>query len=194
MWFFSLKLYAEVIIVILLYKNLIQQYKSDYEIKKLIKEGKLFKIEKGIYSDNNNVNYLEILTKKYPNAVFTMESAFYYHNLTDVIPEKEYLALRRNSTKIRDKRIKVIYSQDNLFEIGKSFLNVNNIDIPIYDKERMLIELIRNRKNLGFDYYKEIINNYREIRETLNTKKIAEYISKFAIEDYLYDVIMKEVF
>ena len=180
--------------MILLYKNLIQQYKSDYEIKKLIKEGKLFKIEKGIYSDNNNVNYLEILTKKYPNAVFTMESAFYYHNLTDVIPEKEYLALRRNSTKIRDKRIKVIYSQDNLFEIGKSFLNVNNIDIPIYDKERMLIELIRNRKNLGFDYYKEIINNYREIRETLNTKKIAEYISKFAIEDYLYDVIMKEVF
>ena len=61
-------------------------------------------------------------------------------------------------------------------------------------KERMLIELIRNRKNLGFDYYKEIINNYREIRETLNTTKIAEYISKFSIEDYLYDVIMKEVF
>lgn len=180
--------------MILLYKNLIQQYKSDYEIKKLIKEGKLFKVEKGIYSDSNNVNYLEILTKKYPNAVFTMDSAFYYHNLTDVIPDKEHLALRRNSTKINDDKIKVIYYQDNLFEIGKSTLKVNNINIQIYDKERMLIELIRNRKSLGFDYYKEIINNYREIRETLSTKKIAEYISKFSIEDYLYDVIMKEVF
>lgn len=194
MWYFSLKLYLEVIIVILLYKTLIEQYKSDYEIKKLIKEGKLFKVEKGIYSDNNNVNYLEILTKKYPNAVFTMESAFYYHNLTDVIPDKEHLALRRDSTKINDDRIKVIYYKDNLFEIGKSTLKVDNIDIQIYDKERMLIELIRNRKSLGFDYYKEIINNYREIRDTLNTKKIAEYISKFSIEDYLYDVIMKEVF
>lgn len=180
--------------MILLYKDLIQQYKSDYKIKKLIEEGKIFKIEKGIYSDNNNINYLEILTKKYPNAIFTMESAFYYHNLTDVIPDKEYLALRRDSTKINDDRIKVIYYQDNLFEIGRSTLKVNNINIPIYDKERMLIELIRNRKNLGFDYYKEIINNYREIRETLNTKKIAEYISKFSIEGYLYDVIMKEVF
>ena len=69
--------------MILLYKDLIQQYKSDYKIKKLIEEGKIFKIEKGIYSDNNNINYLEILTKKYPNAIFTMESAFYYHNLTD---------------------------------------------------------------------------------------------------------------
>ena len=180
--------------MILLYKDLIQQYKSDYKIKKLIEEGKIFKIEKGIYSDNNNIDYLEILTKKYPNAIFTMESAFYYHNLTDVIPDKEYLALRRDSTKINDDRIKVVYYQDNLFEIGKSTLKVNNINIPIYDKERMLIELIRNRKNLGFDYYKEIINNYREIRETLNTTKIAEYISEFSIEDYLYDVIMKEVF
>lgn len=180
--------------MILLYKELIKQYKSDYEIKQLIKEGKIFKIERGIYSDNNNVNYLEVLTKKYPNAIFTLESAFYYHNLTDVIPEKECLALKRNSTKISDDRVKVVYYQDNLFEIGKSTLEINGVDIKIYDKERMLIELIRNRKTLGFDYYKEIIGNYREMKDSLNTKKIAEYISKFAIENYLYDVIMKEVF
>ena len=180
--------------MILLYKELIKQYKNDYEIKKLIRTGKIIKIEKGIYSDNNNVNYLEVLTKKYPNAIFTLDSAFYYHNLTDVIPEKECLALRRNSTKISDDRVKVIYYQDKFFEMGKSILRVNGVEISIYDKERMLVELIRNRKTLGFDYYKEIIGNYREIKDSLNTKKIAEYISKFAIEDYLYDVIMKEVF
>ena len=180
--------------MILLYKELIQKHKSDYKIKKLIKEGRIFKIEKGVYSDQENVVYLDIITKKYPNAIFTMDSAFYYHNLTDIIPDKEYLALRRDSTKINDNRIKVTYYQDKFFEIGKSTLKVNGVDIQVYDKERMLIELIRNRKTMGFDYYKEIIGNYREIRETLNTKKIAEYISKFAIEDYLYDVIMKEVF
>ena len=58
----------------------------------------------------------------------------------------------------------------------------------------MLIELIRNRKIIGYDYYKEIINNYREIKDTLSIKKITEYINKFAIKDYLYDVIMNEVF
>lgn len=180
--------------MILLYKELVEQHKSDYEIKKLIEDGKIFKIEKGVYSDSQNINYLEVLNKKYPNAIFTMDSAFYYHNLTDVIPEKECLALRRNSTKINDERIKVTYYQDKFFEIGRSTLQVNGVNIQIYDKERMLIELIRNRKTIGFDYYKEIIGNYREIKDTLNTKKIAEYISKFAIEDYLYDVIMKEVF
>lgn len=180
--------------MIYLYNELRKKYKSNNKIKQLILEKKIFKIEKGIYSDNQNVSYLEVLIKKYPNAVFTMDSAFYYHNLTDVIPEKECLALRRDSTKIKDNRIKVIYYQSKFFEIGKSTLQVNGFNIQIYDKERMLIELIRNRKTMGFDYYKEIISNYREIKDTLNIKKIAEYISKFAIEDYLYDVIMKEVF
>ena len=160
----------------------------------LIEEGKIFKIEKGIYSDKKDVNYLEIISKKYPNAIFTMDSAFYYHNLTDVIPEKEHLALKRDSTKISDSRIKVVYYQDKFFDIGKSTLNINGVEVKVYDKERMLIELIRNRNSIGFDYYKEIIENYREIKETLNTKKIAEYISNFAIENHLYDVIMKEVF
>ncbi len=180
--------------MILLYKELMNKYKSDYKIKKLIDEGKIVKVEKGIYSDNGNVNYLEILTKKYPDAVFTMNSAFYYHNLTDVIPDKEYLAIKRDSTKISDDRIKVIYYQDKFFDIGKTTIKVNGVEINIYDKERMLIELIRNEKSIGFDYYKEIINNYREIKDELNIKKISEYISNYAIEDYLYDVIIKEVF
>ena len=44
--------------MVLLYKELIQKYESDYKIKKLIQEGKIFKIEKGIYSDKKNVNYI----------------------------------------------------------------------------------------------------------------------------------------
>lgn len=45
------------------------------------------------------------------------------------------------------------------------------MEVKIYDRERMLIELIRNRNSIGFDYYKEIIQNYREIKDTLSTKK-----------------------
>lgn len=176
------------------YKELRKKYKHNKTIKKMMLDEKIFKIEKGIYSNEKNVNYLEVITKKYPNAIFTMESAFYYHNLTDVIPSKEYLSIKRDSTKINDDKIKVSYHKENLFEIGKTTMNVDGVNIQIYDKERMLIELIRNRNSLGFDYYKEIINNYRKIKDKLNTKKIAEYISNFIIEDHLYDVIMKEVY
>ena len=39
--------YREVIRLILLYKELIKQYKSDYEIIQVLKEGKIFQVEKG---------------------------------------------------------------------------------------------------------------------------------------------------
>ena len=180
--------------MLMTYTDCLKRFKTKYNIGKQVAEGNLFKLEKGIYSDKAYAPEYQIISVKYPNAVFTMDSAFYYHNLTDVIPEKEYLALKRDSTKISDSRIKVVYYQDKFFDIGKSTLNINGVEVKVYDKERMLIELIRNRKSIGFDYYKEIIANYREIKETLNTKKIAEYISNFAIENHLYDVIMKEVF
>lgn len=176
------------------YKELKEQYKTDYTIKKLLKNETIFKIEKGIYSDEKYVNYLEIITKKYPNAIFTMNSAFYYYDLTDVIPEKEYLALKRDSTKIKDNRIKVTYYSEKLFEIGRTTLMVDGVCISIYDKERLLIELIRNRKSFGFDYYKEIITNFRENKDDLNPKKIAKYINCFSNQEHLYDVIMREVF
>ena len=84
------------------YKDLRKEYKSDIKIKRLIKENRIYKIERGIYSDKKNVNYLELIKFKYPNAIFTLDSAFYYHNLTDVIPEKIVLAIKRdNCTEIK---------------------------------------------------------------------------------------------
>ena len=176
------------------YKTLRKKLKSNIEINKLIKENKLFKIERGIYSDKKNVNYLELINFKYPNAIFTLESAFYYHNLTDVIPEKNVLAIKRDSCKYIDPKIKFVSYCEKYFNLGKTTTIVDGTKINIYDKERMLIELIRNRNSYGFDYYKEIMNNYRDLKEQLDIEKITDYISAFPIEEHLYDVIMKEVF
>ena len=59
------------------YKELLNEYKSNYQVKKAVKEQKIFKIEKGIYSDKKNVNYLEVIVKKYPQEIITGESAYY---------------------------------------------------------------------------------------------------------------------
>ncbi len=67
------------------HKELKKKYGSDYQINKAVKEGKLYKIESGIYSDKQNNHYLDIFVKKYPNAIISGDSAYYYHNLTDVI-------------------------------------------------------------------------------------------------------------
>ena len=84
----------------------LEKYGSDYFIEKKIEEGELFKVGKGIYSEKKYVPEIAMFVYKYPNAVVTMKSAFYFHGLTEVIPDECDLATTRDDTKIKDERVK----------------------------------------------------------------------------------------
>ncbi len=176
------------------HKELKKNLKSDYQIQKAVENEKYYKIENGLYSDKEYVNPLEIICKKHPNAIFTLDSAYYYYDLTDVIPDYFYLATKRSDSRINDINIKQIFVPNELFEFGKTQIMVENIKINIYDKERILIELIRKKNIIPFDYYKEIISNYRKIADKLDIYKIQQYISYYKNEASLYDTLMREVF
>ena len=167
---------------------------STYQLNKAIENKELFKVDNGLYSDVEYVNPLEIILKKYPNAIFTSDSAYYYYDLTDVIPDYFYLATKRSDSRINDKNIKQIFIPNDLFEFGKTQIEVESVKINIYDEERMLVELIRKKNLIPFDYYKEIITNYRKKIDTLDIYKIQEYISYYKNESSLYDTLMREVF
>jgi predicted transcriptional regulator of viral defense system len=175
------------------YNDCISSFGNDYQIKKSVSDGKLFKIRNGIYSDKEYVSELEIVCFKYPMAVFTMDSAFYYHALTDVIPEAYHLATDKNAAKIKTAGIKQYFYPRDKFEVGISQSTFQNISIRIYDRERMLIELIKNKDKIPFDYYKEIIENYRKLVDSLDIEKIQDYVMSFSGSDNIARAIQLEV-
>lgn len=175
------------------HKELKEKLKSDYQIQKAVKEKKYFKVDGGLYSDKPNADYIGIIAKKFPNFVIYGDSAYYYHNLTDFIPSKVVLATTKNN-KIRSKFVKQVRLTDELFNIGITKTQINGITINIYDKERMLIELARNKNQMGYDMYKEIIANYRKIVDNLDMEKIEKYLLYFPYGDKLFDIIQDEVF
>ena len=65
--------------MLLSYQECLEKYGTDYKIKKCVQEGELYVKEKGIYSDKRYVPELEIISKKYPNAIITPVS---YTHLT----------------------------------------------------------------------------------------------------------------
>ena len=176
------------------YKEIIEIYKDDYNLKKALNKNEIYKLEKGIYSKKKIVSPLVIYSKKYPNAVITMDSAFYYYNLTDVIPNKVHLATDRNSDKINNKRIVQSFLSKTILYQGKIELEEDGEKINIYNRERLLIELIRKKNQIPFDYYKEIIYNYREIVDELDMYKIEEYLLLFKNDLKLSNILQMEVF
>lgn len=175
------------------YKEIIELEKSDYNLNNKLKNKELFKIEKGIYSTRKIVDPMLIYAKKYPGAIITLDNAFYYYGLTDVIPNKYYLATKQKARPIKDDSVVQIFSTNELLEIGKTQVEIDGMLVNMYDKERLLIELIRRKKQLPLDYYKEIINNYRNIIYKISIKRVEKYASQFNVEEHILDTIQLEV-
>lgn len=175
-------------------KDALEKYGTRYNLSKALKNKEIFNLEHGIYSDKDLVNPMIIASKKYPSAIITMDSAFYYYDLTDVIPRKIYVATNRNSNTINDEKIVQIKVPKDILNYGKEEVIVDGEKVKMYNKERLLVELIRKRNQIPFDYYKEIISNYRKISENLNMYKIEEYLSLYKNEVNIADALLREVF
>lgn len=176
------------------YNDLLVKYKSRYNIQKALQKKEIYKLEHNLYSEKMIVDPLILFSKRYPYAIITMDSAFYYYDLTDIIPNKVYLATPSKYRKIRNDKIVQIFVDKKILEAGKVKVKINNESVYMYSKERLLVELIRKRNQIPFDYYKEIIANYREIVDDLDMQKIEEYLSLFKNDANLSEALQREVF
>lgn len=181
--------------MLLTYRECLSAYGSAYAIGKAVASGKLHKLEKGIYSDREvYVPEEAIIRTKYPNAVITLQSAFMYHGLSDTVPEQYALATGPKDAAISDPRIRQYYMPEGTLSVGKMEMEYGGAKIIVYDLERMLIELMRFRTKLSFDYYKEIVKNYRSNIDRLYPAKIDDYLAAFPKREAIESAIDKEVF
>ena len=149
--------------MLLSFNEAVKEYGNQYQLSQALAQQKVYKIEEGIYSTDKYVSEVVTVMKKYPKAVLTGEYAFYFHGLTDIVPEKYDIATPSKSARLKDARIRQIYVRDDIFSLGIEEKEVTGGIIRIYDKERMLIELLRNKNSMPYDLYKEIVSHINEL-------------------------------
>ena len=169
--------------MLLSFNEAVKEYGNQYQLSQALAQQKVYKIEEGIYSTDKYVSEVVTVMKKYPKAVLTGEYAFYFHGLTDIVPEKYDIATPSKSARLKDARIRQIYVRDDIFSLG----------IRIYDKERMLIELLRNKNSMPYDLYKEILLHYRKIITELQLWRIQEYATVFPKSKMISKALDEEV-
>lgn len=162
------------------YKELILDGLSNDTIKKLLETGKIYKIEKGYYSDNLDFDELEFFSKKYSNSIITLESALFIYGIIKEKPNRHIIATQHKAKVIKCSKIKQVFMSNDIFELGRIKLKVNDFSINIYDKEKILIELIRNKNKYDDKFYQNVMNSYRKIVNELNLAKIYDYVEKYS--------------
>jgi predicted transcriptional regulator of viral defense system len=179
--------------MLMTYKEAEKELGSQYKVDAAVRDGGLFRIARGLYADRPIANHFQIIAKRFPEAIITADTAHYIHGLTDVIPVKTYLATLRNATRIADSGIVQVFVDSRHFEQGRIGMEYEGADIPIYNKERILVEILRNSTSMPFDYYKELIASYRRITDSLDFRKVEEYIGMYKRNEFILEALQREV-
>lgn len=177
------------------YAECVCRYGNHHRITKMVERGELFKIEPGIYSDcRRKPKELELIQTRFPKSVVTLQSAYYYYDLTDNIPGKYHLALERGGSKIRDENVTQHFVPVGTLEIGAETREINGIAMRIFDRERLLIETVRVRTKLPYDLYREVIGKFRQIVGEMYPAKMYDYLESFPKREAIDRIIRSEVF
>ena len=175
------------------YDDMLRRYGSAYQIGKAVDSCAVYKIARGLYSDERHPDPNAVACALWPQAVLTMDSSFYLHGLTDVVPELVHVATPRNSTRIRDTRIRQYFMEPALMSVGIETMGGEGSAIRTFTRERMLVELLRNAGTLPLDYYKELIASYRKIAGGLDMREVEDCMALYKRADSLFDMMQREV-
>lgn len=174
------------------YSDMIGEYGSAYQIGKAVNSGAVFKVARGVYSDERNPDPLVVVCSVRPDAVVTMDSAFYLHGLTDVVPDVVHIATPRGSTRISRigrERVRQHFMEPRLMGEGVT----ESGSVRAFSLERMLVELLRSSASMPPDYYRELITSYRKIAEDLDMSLVEDCVDLYARADSIFDKLQKEV-
>lgn len=162
---------------------------SKYKFYKYVRENNLEQVEHGIYiSDESWADELYLLHQRCPKAVFSHDEAFYYHNLTDREPLKHTLTVYSGYNTCRltaDGSCKVYTVKKELLNVGKITVKSNcGKEIPMYDLERTICDLIRSRNSIEKQEFNSVLKSYVS-RKDKDLNLLMEYAKMFHVDNVI---------
>ncbi len=160
---------------------------SKYKFYKFANENHLKKVGHGIYQlDDEWQDELLILHNRCSGAVFSHDEAFYYYNLTDREPLIHTLTTYSgyNSHRLTaNGKCKVYTVKKELLDVGKTVVRDNfGNDIPMYDLERTVCDLIRSRGSIEIQDFNAVLKTYIS-RKDKNLNRLMEYAKLFRVQN-----------
>ena len=168
---------------------------SRYSISKYVKKNNLERVAVGIYitPDTWEDDYY-ILSVKNKEIVFSHEAALYLNGLAEREPLKRMVTVKfgYNAEHLKKQDVEVKTVIEKYFDIGITTAKTifGNV-VPVYNKERTICDIIRNKDNMDIQVFSYAIKEYMRSRDK-NLHRLSKYAEIFGIEDKirLYTEVM----
>ena len=159
-------------------------------LTKLVKEGKIERISRGVYAKKNVlVDEFVVLQSKSKNAIYSNTTALYLYGFSNRIPIKYDITINNgyNGSLQKNSDVNLFYTKKELLDLGviNYKLDSGNI-IRVYDLDKTICDVIKNKKKIDAEIFNKAIREYFYSKKK-NTLKLYEYAKKMNIYNKVRD-------
>ena len=159
---------------------------SKQTLAKYVKSRGLERAVRGVYiTEDVWPDDYYLLFLRNGRIVFSFESALYLHGLMDREPSKTTVTVPEgyNASHIVARGVRVIHAKKDWYEIGISVINTAfGNEVPVYDKERTICDIIRNKNYIEIQTFQTAIREYMGGKGK-NLGNLISYARYLGIED-----------
>lgn len=150
-----------------------------------VRERKLERVAHGLYmSQDTWEDGMYVIQVRYPEAVFSHETALYLLNLADREPLRYAVTLKAktNTTGLTKQGIQVYKVRGSLFNEG-----ITEVHSPaghllrVYNPERTICDLFRSRRNIEIQDLQTAVREYVRLKEK-DIPLLMRYAKSFSVE------------
>ena len=153
-----------------------------------IKEKGLEQAAHGVYvSTDAWTDTMYLLHLRCKQAVFSHETALFFHDLTDREPIRYTVTVRTgyNPSRLQENGIQVYTIKRELHEIGVITAKTPfGHTVPVYDMERTICDLLRSRSRMEIQIFQDALKQYVR-RKDKNLRTLMQYAAMFHVEKIL---------
>lgn len=163
---------------------------SKYHIAQFVENGLLERVARGkyVYADALNDEF-KLIQQNNAKMIFSNETALYLHDLTGRFPAVMTVTTERGYH-LRAANLKVYYVKPELLYLGvMQKENYFGNTVSVYDKERTICDIIKNKKRIEPQVYIEGLQNYFLYGKP-ELHKLAHYAKLLGIQQTVMDIAM----
>ena len=157
---------------------------------KFIQDNGFEQIAHGVYAAPEawaDENYA--LSLRCPDAVFSHDEALYHYGLIDHEPQKRTITVYSGygTGRLIKDGITVYTVKKDLLEVGKTTVTTSfGHQIPMYDRERTICDLVRNRSRFEVQDYQTALKSY-VVKKDKDLNRLMRYAKLFHVDGIIRD-------
>lgn len=167
-------------------------------IRRLEEKGQVTRLARGLYQlpdlELDTHHSLAEAAKRVPKGIVCLTSALAYHELTDALPSRVWMAIGPKDwlPQSADPPLQIVRFGPKVFSSGIERHLIEGVEVRIYSAAKTIVDLLRYRHSAGVRYRQSPGLNLaiEGLREGLRSRKAsAAAIAKFAEEAGAWKIV-----